>query len=142
MTDLSSGAPRLASAGARFRAAVAAEKPLQIVGTINAYHARLAERSGYKAIYLSGGGVAAGSLGLPDLGISNLDDVLTDVRRITDQGATLAHIRGCERPAQRKEAARPGEPQRTQHAVACRREFGLELFHRQGDHGLGAEARQ
>jgi len=72
------------SAGARFRAAVAAEKPLQIVGAINAYHARLAERSGYQAIYLSGGGVAAGSLGLPDLGISNLDDVLTDVRRITD----------------------------------------------------------
>jgi methylisocitrate lyase len=85
MTDLSSGAtPRLASAGARFRAALAAEKPLQIVGAINAYHARLAERVGYRAIYLSGGGVAAGSLGLPDLGISNLDDVLTDVRRITD----------------------------------------------------------
>jgi len=61
-----------------------AEKPLQCVGTINAYHARLAERAGYKAVYLSGGGVAAGSLGLPDLGISNLEDVLTDVRRITD----------------------------------------------------------
>ena len=61
-----------------------AEKPLQCVGAINAYHARLAERSGYKSIYLSGGGVAAGSLGLPDLGISNLEDVLTDVRRITD----------------------------------------------------------
>jgi len=73
-----------ASAGARFRAAVAAEHPLQIVGAINAYHARLAERVGYRAIYLSGGGVAAGSLGIPDLGISNLDDVLTDVRRITD----------------------------------------------------------
>lgn len=72
------------SAGARFRAAVQAEKPLQVVGTINAYHARLAERVGYKAIYVSGGGVAAGSLGLPDLGISTLDDVLTDVRRITD----------------------------------------------------------
>src|SRR4249919_1980966 len=72
------------SSGARFRAAVAAEKPLQIAGTINAYHARMAERVGFKAIYLSGGGVAAGSLGLPDLGISNLDDVLTDVRRITD----------------------------------------------------------
>ena len=72
------------SAGAKFRAAVAEEKPLQVVGTINAYHARLAERSGYRAIYLSGGGVAAGSLGLPDLGISTLDDVLTDVRRITD----------------------------------------------------------
>ncbi len=85
MTDLSSGRDtRLASAGARFRAALAAEKPLQIVGTINAYHARLAQRTGYRSIYLSGGGVAAASLGLPDLGISTLDDVLTDVRRITD----------------------------------------------------------
>jgi methylisocitrate lyase len=63
---------------------MAAESPLQCVGAINAYHARLAERVGYRSIYLSGGGVAAGSLGLPDLGISNLDDVLTDVRRITD----------------------------------------------------------
>jgi len=72
------------SPGARFRAAMEAEKPLQCVGTINAYHARMAERAGYKSIYLSGGGVAAGSLGLPDLGISNLEDVLTDVRRITD----------------------------------------------------------
>ena len=70
--------------GAKFRAALAAEKPLQIPGAINAYHATLAKNSGYKAIYLSGGGVAAGSLGLPDLGISNLDDVLVDVRRITD----------------------------------------------------------
>jgi methylisocitrate lyase len=72
------------SAGRKFRAAVQAEKPLQVIGTINAYHARLAQRTGYRAIYLSGGGVAAGSLGLPDLGISTLDDVLTDVRRITD----------------------------------------------------------
>lgn len=72
------------SAGAKFRLAVSEEKPLQVVGAINAYHARLAERSGYRAIYLSGGGVAAGSLGLPDLGISTLDDVLTDIRRITD----------------------------------------------------------
>jgi len=72
------------SAGARFRAAMAAEKPLQVMGAVNAYHARLAERVGYKALYLSGGGVAAGSLGLPDLGISTLDDVLTDLRRITD----------------------------------------------------------
>ena len=72
------------SAGARFRAAVAAERPLQVPGAVCAYHAILAERSGFKAIYLSGGGVAAGSLGVPDLGISNLDDVLTDVRRITD----------------------------------------------------------
>lgn len=72
------------SAGARFRAAAQAERPLQVIGTINAYHARLAQRVGYRAIYLSGGGVAAGSLGLPDLGISTLDDVLTDVRRITD----------------------------------------------------------
>ena len=70
--------------GQRFRDAVAAEHPLQVVGTINANHALLAKRAGFKAIYLSGGGVAAGSLGLPDLGISNLDDVLTDVRRITD----------------------------------------------------------
>jgi len=73
-----------ASAGARFRAALAAERPLQVPGAICAYHAILAQRSGFRAIYLSGGGVAAGSLGLPDLGISNLDDVLTDVRRITD----------------------------------------------------------
>jgi methylisocitrate lyase len=72
------------SPGARFRAALAAERPLQIPGAICAYHAILAERAGYRAIYLSGGGVAAGSLGVPDLGISNLDDVLTDVRRITD----------------------------------------------------------
>ncbi|WP_248919468.1 methylisocitrate lyase [Pseudomonas entomophila] len=70
--------------GQRFRDAVAAEHPLQVVGTINANHALLAKRAGFKAIYLSGGGVAAGSLGLPDLGISGLDDVLTDVRRITD----------------------------------------------------------
>ena len=72
------------SAGARFRASLRAEKPLQVIGAINAYHARMAERTGYRALYLSGGGVAAGSLGLPDLGISTLDDVLTDVRRITD----------------------------------------------------------
>jgi methylisocitrate lyase len=72
------------SPGAKLRNALAIEKPLQVVGTINAYHARMAERTGYKAIYLSGGGVAAGSLGLPDLGITTLDDVLTDVRRITD----------------------------------------------------------
>ena len=72
------------SAGARFRAAVAAEKPLQVIGAINANHALLAQRAGFKAIYLSGGGVAAGSLGLPDLGISGLEDVLIDVRRITD----------------------------------------------------------
>jgi methylisocitrate lyase len=85
MTDLSSApAVALASPGARFRDAVAQEKPLQIAGTINAYAARLAERVGFRAIYLSGGGVAAGSLGLPDLGISTLDDVLTDIRRITD----------------------------------------------------------
>ncbi len=75
---------QMTSAGARFRAALAAEKPLQIIGAINAYHAMLATQSGFKAIYLSGGGVAAGSLGLPDLGISGLEDVLVDVRRITD----------------------------------------------------------
>jgi methylisocitrate lyase len=72
------------SAGKRFREALAQEKPLQIVGAINAHHALMARRVGYRAIYLSGGGVAAGSLGMPDLGISNLDDVLTDIRRITD----------------------------------------------------------
>jgi methylisocitrate lyase len=74
----------MASPGSTFRAALAAESPLQIVGTINANHALLAKRAGYRAIYLSGGGVAAGSLGMPDLGINNLDDVLTDIRRITD----------------------------------------------------------
>jgi methylisocitrate lyase len=73
----------LPSAGARFRAALAQEQPLQIVGAINANHALLARRAGYRAIYLSGGGVSAGSLGLPDLGIISLEDVLVDVRRIT-----------------------------------------------------------
>ncbi len=76
--------PKQVPAGQRFREALAAEKPLQIIGAINANHALLAKRAGFKAIYLSGGGVAAGSLGLPDLGINTLDDVLTDVRRITD----------------------------------------------------------
>src|SRR5512132_2212020 len=70
--------------GSRFRQALKDERPLQIVGAINAYHATLVKAAGYKAVYLSGGGVAAGSLGVPDLGISNLDDVLTDIRRITD----------------------------------------------------------
>src|SRR5436190_3135836 len=70
--------------GSRFRQALKDEKPLQVVGTICAYHALMAKRVGYRAIYLSGGGVAAGSLGMPDLGISNLDDVLTDIRRISD----------------------------------------------------------
>ena len=72
------------SPGARLRAAVAQEQPLQIVGAITAYTARLAAASGFKALYLSGGGVAANSLGVPDLGISTMDDVLTDIRRITD----------------------------------------------------------
>ena len=72
------------SAGAAFRKAVQEESPLQVIGAINANHALLAKRAGYRAIYLSGGGVAAGSLGLPDLGISSLEDVLIDVRRITD----------------------------------------------------------
>lgn len=72
------------SAGARFRAAVAAEQPLQVVGTITAYAARMARSTGFKAIYLSGGGVAANSLGMPDLGISSLEDVLVDIRRITE----------------------------------------------------------
>jgi len=75
---------RLPSAGAEFRTALREESPLQIIGAINANHALLAKRAGYRAIYLSGGGVAAGSLGLPDLGINTLDDVLIDVRRITD----------------------------------------------------------
>ena len=72
------------SAGQQFRAAVAAEKPLQVIGAINAYTARMAEATGFKALYLSGGGVAANSLGMPDLGISTLEDVLTDVSRITE----------------------------------------------------------
>jgi methylisocitrate lyase len=74
----------MSTPGKRFREALEQEKPLQVIGAICAYHARMAKRAGYKAIYLSGGGVAAGSLGMPDLGISNLDDVLTDIRRITD----------------------------------------------------------
>src|SRR4029079_11918042 len=73
-----------ASPGARFRRAMQEEKPLQVAGTINAYHARLATASGFRAIYLFCGGVAAGPVESPDLGISNLDDVLTDIRRITD----------------------------------------------------------
>src|SRR5690625_5423610 len=75
---------RPASPGALFRKALQEEQPLQVIGAINANHALLAKRAGYRAIYLSGGGVAAGSLGMPDLGINTLDDVLTDVRRITD----------------------------------------------------------
>ncbi len=73
----------MSSAGEKFRAALKSESPLQIIGTINANHALLAKRAGYRAIYLSGGGVAAGSLGVPDLGITTLEDVLVDVRRIT-----------------------------------------------------------
>jgi methylisocitrate lyase len=72
------------TAGEKFRAAVREEQPLQVIGAINANHALMARKAGYRAIYLSGGGVAAGSLGMPDLGISGLDDVLTDIRRITD----------------------------------------------------------
>ena len=72
------------SPGAKFRQAVTNESPLQVVGAINAYAARMAEQSGFKALYLSGGGVAANSLGMPDLGISTMEDVLTDARRITD----------------------------------------------------------
>src|SRR5690242_18214175 len=78
----SAGAP--ASLGARLRAALAAESPLQVVGAITAYAGMMAKRTGYKALYLSGGGVAANSLGLPDLGISTMEDVLTDARRIVD----------------------------------------------------------
>ncbi len=72
------------SPGARFRLAVAQEKPLQVAGAVNAYTARLAQATGFRALYLSGGGVAANSLGIPDLGISTMEDVLTDLRRITD----------------------------------------------------------
>jgi methylisocitrate lyase len=72
------------SAGERFRAAVREEKPLQVAGAINAYTARLAEATGFRALYVSGGGVAANSLGMPDLGISTMEDVLVDVRRIVD----------------------------------------------------------
>ncbi|MGH8504939.1 MAG: methylisocitrate lyase [Stenotrophobium sp.] len=72
------------TAGQKFRDAVAAEKPLQVIGAITAYTARMAEATGFKALYLSGGGVAANSLGMPDLGISTMEDVLTDARRITD----------------------------------------------------------
>jgi len=79
--------PGYRSPGARFWAALAEEKPLQVAGAINAYTARLAEATGFRALYLSGGGVAANSLGLPDLGISTMEDVLTDVRRITDATA-------------------------------------------------------
>jgi len=73
-----------ASAGAKFRAAVAESQPLQVVGAITAYAAKMAEQTGFKAVYLSGGGVAANSLGIPDLGISTMEDVLIDARRITD----------------------------------------------------------
>ncbi|HTU67224.1 MAG TPA: methylisocitrate lyase [Steroidobacteraceae bacterium] len=76
--------PAALSPGAKLRAAIVAEKPLQVVGAINAYAARLAEATGFRALYLSGGGVAANSLGLPDLGISTMDDVLIDIRRITE----------------------------------------------------------
>ena len=77
-------APSNLSAGAKFRAALVAEKPLQVIGAINAYTARMAEATGFKALYISGGGVAANSLGMPDLGISTMEDVLTDARRMTD----------------------------------------------------------
>ncbi len=80
MADLS----KSNSPGARFRIAITEERPLQVAGAINAYTARLAQATGFRALYLSGGGVAANSLGMPDLGISTMEDVLTDVRRITD----------------------------------------------------------
>src|SRR6186713_558655 len=84
---MSRSTPAPLSAGNKFRAALAAEKPLQVVGAINAYVARMAEATGFRALYLSGGGVAANSLGLPDLGITTMDDVLIDIRRITDASA-------------------------------------------------------
>src|SRR5262245_61257479 len=80
---MTASTPAPHSAGANFRAALAAEKPLQVVGAINAYAARMAEATGFRALYLSGGGVAANSLGVPDLGITTMDDVLIDIRRIT-----------------------------------------------------------
>src|SRR3546814_16544400 len=82
--------------GARFRAALAAETPLQVIGAINANHVLLAQRAGFRAIYMSGGGVAAGSLGMPDLGINTLDDVLIDMRRITDVCALPLLVIGRE----------------------------------------------
>src|SRR5271167_5223192 len=75
---------RINSAGWKFRDALAKEKPLQIIGAITAYTARMAEATGFRALYLSGGGVAANSLGIPDLGITTMEDVLIDARRITD----------------------------------------------------------
>ena len=83
MSAVASNSTQASTAGTRLRDAVAAEHPLQIVGAINALHARMAERVGYRGLYLSGGGVAASSLGVPDLGITTLEDILTDVRRIT-----------------------------------------------------------
>src|SRR6188768_1881865 len=81
---MTASTPAPLSAGAKLRAALAAERPMQVVGAINAYAARMAEATGFSALYLSGGGVAANSLGLPDLGISTMDDVLIDIRRITE----------------------------------------------------------
>ena len=78
------GTERQSSPGERFRSAVKQEHPLQVIGAINAYTARMAQATGFRALYLSGGGVAANSLGMPDLGISTMEDVLVDVRRITD----------------------------------------------------------
>src|SRR5271156_1288670 len=80
----SNASSAVGSPGARLRAALTEERPLQVVGAITAFSARLAAASGFRALYLSGGGVAANSLGVPDLGISTMDDVLTDIRRITD----------------------------------------------------------
>ena len=84
---MTASTPAPLSAGAKFQAALATEKPLQVVGAINAYAARMAQATGFRALYLSGGGVAANSLGLPDLGISTMDDVLIDIRRITEASA-------------------------------------------------------
>src|SRR5678815_5973065 len=84
---MTASTPAPLTAGAKLRAALAAKKPLQVVGAINAYAARMAEATGFRALYLSGGGVAANSLGLPDLGISTMDDVLIDICRITGASA-------------------------------------------------------
>ncbi len=131
------------SPGARLRAAVAEERPLQAVGAITAYTARMAAAVGFKALYLSGGGVAANSLGVPDLGISTLDDVLTDIRRITDACALplsgrcghrmgrsiqhrphrqILHQGRCGGPAYRRSSA--GEALRTPSGQGSRVETG------------------
>ena len=145
------------SAGARFRAAVAAEQPLQVMGAITAYAGLMAKRTGYKALYLSGGGVAANSLGMPDLGISTMEDVLTDARRIVDatdmpllvdidtgwggafnigrairsfQRVGVAAVHMEDQVGQKRCGHRPGWPRRN--AAHCRRRCAAASRTRQG----------